>query len=141
MAVRSCPRCRSLFQYTSGDPICQKCKDLEEREFQVVRKFVRDNPKSTISETSKETHVSTKLIVKFIKQDRLQVSPESPMVVECERCGEMIKSGKFCKACAKELAQGLGNHKQPAKRPAVGTPRDTSPKMHFLNKENINKRS
>lgn len=134
MAVRSCPRCRSLFQYTSGDPICQKCKDLEEKDFQVVRKFVRDNPKSTISDTSKETHVSTKLIIKFIKQERLEVSPESPMGVECERCGKIIKSGKLCKECSKELAQGLGNHKESAKKSSAPVKQDTSAKMRFLNK-------
>jgi len=136
MALRSCPRCKKLFQYTSGDPICQNCKDSEEKDFQAVRKYLRDNPKSTISETSKETHVSTKLIIKFIKQERLIISPESPIGIECERCGKTMKSGKFCKECAEELEKGLGNHKQPAKKPEGRTQKDASAKMHFLNKEN-----
>jgi len=140
MAVRSCPRCKSLFQYISGDPICQKCKDVEEQEFQIVRKFIRDNPKSTISETSKETKVSTKLIIKFIKQERLEISSESPIGIECERCGEIIKSGKFCKECTKELERGFVEHKQANKKPEAQTKQSSGSKMHFLNKDNIKRR-
>lgn len=140
MAVRSCPRCKNLFQYISGDPICQKCKDIEEDEFQLVRKFIRDNPKSTISETSKATNVSTKLIIKFIKQERLEISPESPMGVECERCGKTIKSGKFCKECSKELERGFVGHKQIHKKPVGQVQQNGATKMHFLNKDNIKRR-
>jgi len=82
--------------------------DDEEIEFKKVKEYVYDNPGATISETSQETGVSVEKIIRFLREERLEIkSEESNMVLECERCGVPIKSGRYCERCKRELNAGF----------------------------------
>jgi len=105
--LRNCPRCGRIFTYI-GRPICNRCMDDEEIEFKKVKEYVYDNPGATISETSQETGVSVEKIIRFLREERLEIkSEESNMVLECERCGVPIKSGRYCERCKRELNAGF----------------------------------
>ena len=39
MNVRNCRKCGRMFNYVSGPPICGKCREQAEEQFQVVKKF------------------------------------------------------------------------------------------------------
>lgn len=105
--VKNCRRCRKIFMYTMGPQICDACKKLENEEFEKVRTFVRDFPGATVQEVSKETEVPTHLIYRFLKEGRLEVSESSPIALQCENCGNRIKSGRFCITCSKRLANDM----------------------------------
>jgi len=105
--VRNCRRCQRIFMYVTGPQICEACKKLEEEEFEKVRAFVREFPGANIQEVSRETGVSTHLIYRFLREGRLEVSESSPIALQCENCGVRIKSGRFCIACSKRLANDM----------------------------------
>ncbi|MGE5632526.1 MAG: TIGR03826 family flagellar region protein [Caulobacteraceae bacterium] len=101
--IRNCPRCGKIFTYM-GRPICNKCLEAEEDEFKRVKEYIYDNPGATISETSQATDVSVEKIMRFLREERLEIRSEnSNMILECERCGVAINSGRFCEKCKKDM--------------------------------------
>jgi len=120
--IRNCPRCGKIFTYL-GRPICSKCLENEENEFKVVKEYVYDNPGATISEVAQETEVTVEKIMRFLREERLEIKSEnSNMLLECERCGRAINSGRFCENCKgqmnKDFKREFGlDRKEPEPKP------------------------
>lgn len=120
--IRNCPRCGKIFSYT-GRPICNRCIETEENEFKIVKEYIYDHPGATIPEVSQETEVSVEKIMRFLREERLEIKSEnSNLVLECERCGRAISSGRFCENCkgqiSKDFRREFGlDRKAPAPRP------------------------
>ena len=59
-------------------------------------------------EVSEATGVSTEKIMRFLKEERLQVSAENPnMLLECEKCSRPVSTGRFCQSCKNDLHTSL----------------------------------
>ena len=122
--IRNCPRCGKIFTYFTR-PICNRCIDIEEGEFNVVKDYIYENPGATISEVAQETEVSVDKIMRFLREERLEIKSEnSNLVLGCEKCGRSINSGRFCENCkgqiAGELRKEFGlDKKEPAQRPQL----------------------
>jgi flagellar operon protein (TIGR03826 family) len=107
--IQNCRRLRKIIMYTMGPKLCEDCKKLEEEEFQKVRKFVREYPGATIQEVSAATEVPQNTIHKYLKDGRLEVAENSPIAIQCEKCGARIRSGRFCAQCSASLARDMMN--------------------------------
>ena len=95
--LRNCSICGRLFAYQQGRTICSRCLDQEEEQYAIVRKYVRDHPGATVFEVAEETGVEEEIILQFLRDGRLQ-SRGFAEVLECQRCGKIISSGKYCSA-------------------------------------------
>lgn len=105
--LRNCSRCGRLFGY-AGRPICSYCVEEEEDEFKKVKEYLYDYPGSTVFEVSDATDVEVEKIMRFLKEERLQVSSENPnMLLECEKCGRPVNTGRFCQNCKDELHNSM----------------------------------
>lgn len=101
--IRNCPRCGKIFNYY-GRAICNKCIDIEENEFKLVKEYIYDNPGATISEVSQETEVSVEKIMRFLREERLEIKSDNcNLLLECEKCGRPISSGRFCENCKGQI--------------------------------------
>ncbi|MDE6025307.1 MAG: flagellar protein [Lachnospiraceae bacterium] len=109
MELRNCRNCKKLFNYISGEPICPGCKKVLEDKFQEVKEYIRENPGVNANSVAEECDVSLKQIKKWVREERLTFSDDSLIGLECERCGKMIHSGRFCSSCAGGLSDALGN--------------------------------
>ena len=107
MNVRNCRKCRKLFNYVVGPVYCAQCKQDMEAEFQVVKKYVQDNPGSDIRMVSEACNVDPNKIRQWVREERLCFSDDSPIGIGCERCGATIKSGRFCAKCKAEMTTEL----------------------------------
>lgn len=107
MDVRVCRRCKKMFQYIAGPTVCPNCIKKEEEFFQLVKDYLKEKPGATMKEVSEQTGVSIPLIENFLRQGRLQVSPDSPIGISCERCGAKITTGRFCTKCSNEMIHDL----------------------------------
>lgn len=103
MEVKTCKHCKKLFNYLGGPPICSGCKDKLEAKFVEVKEYVRDNPKVGINEVSEAMEVSTNQIRRWIREERLCFSEDSGVGIDCESCGKIIRSGRYCEACKAKL--------------------------------------
>ncbi len=101
--IRNCRRCGRIYNYIGGPPICQDCKNADEEVFKKVKDYLYDNPGATLSQVAIELEVSVEKIKMFLKEGRLEIMDDSNIVLECERCGKSIKTGRFCKDCQSEV--------------------------------------
>lgn len=135
MNVRNCRVCGKIFNYVGGAPICPRCKEATEQKFQEVKKYVSEHKGADISEVSEECDVDPGQIRQWIREERLQFAEDSPIMIACEGCGAMIRSGRFCEKCKNEMTNGfkdaMGQNK-PAAAPAEKPVRSHENKMRFL---------
>lgn len=108
--VRNCRKCGKIYNYIGGSPICPACKQLEEDDFQKVKRYLYDNPGASITQVSTDLEIGIEKIKRFLKEGRLEIAgDDGNMILECENCGKSIRSGRFCDACEQDLAAGFKN--------------------------------
>ena len=132
MEVVTCRSCGKLFNYIRGAHVCPACQKKLEEKFLEVKKFVRENPDVDIKTLSEEKDVSVAQIKRWVREERLIFSEDSPVGLPCESCGATIKTGRLCDKCKKNLMGGL---RDAASVPKVERPqrkRATDNKMRFL---------
>jgi len=105
--VINCKGCGRLFNALTRTRLCPNCQAKLEDKFQEVKRYINDNPGSTIDIVSEKCEVSAKQIKQWIREERLTFSEESMQGIECEQCGAMIRSGRFCDACKSKLQNEL----------------------------------
>lgn len=141
MNVRNCKRCGKLFNYISGPITCQKCREEMEEKFQEVKAYIRENPGVDIAEVSEVCDVDPRQIRRWIQEERLELSEDSPIKFPCESCGTMIRSGRFCEKCKAQVTKDLTgivnqNKPQEANRgDSSSVSRRANDRMHFLHGE------
>ena len=134
MNVRNCRKCGIIFNYVMGPIVCPRCKEEQENKFQEVKKYVQDNRGADIHEVATECDVDPSQIRQWIREERLEFSADSPVQIACEKCGEMIRSGRFCEKCKNSMANQLNSsiQKKEAPRPQPKKDSRDNPKMRFL---------
>ena len=99
MEVRNCKGCGRLFNVLGTEKLCSACRQGLEDKFQEVKKFLDENPNSSVETVSREMDVSTKQIRQWVREERLIFSEGSMEGIECEMCGAMIRTGRYCEKC------------------------------------------
>lgn len=138
MNVRNCRRCRKIFNYTMGPLYCMTCRQELEEEFQVVKKFVQDNPGCDIRIVSEACNVEPNKIREWVREERLYFSEGSNTGISCERCGVMIQTGRFCNRCKSEMTNTFRSAITPAasaSAPAQKNNSKVNPKMRYLDSD------
>ncbi len=132
MEVRNCKNCGKMFNYI-GKPICPTCEKRLEDKFQEVKQYVKEHKEASITEVAEENEVSVNQIKRWVRQERLAFSDESMVGLECENCGAMIKTGRFCESCKQKLQNNLSNVIKKKPEPVVNKKRESNPaKMRFF---------
>ncbi|MDE7477094.1 MAG: flagellar protein [Lachnospiraceae bacterium] len=136
MDVKNCRKCGKIFNYMVGMPICPACKEKMEEKFQEVKKYIRDNRTADIKEVAKACEVETGQIQQWIREERLEFTADSPVKIPCENCGEMIRSGKYCEKCKREMTNNLSSvmDKPKVVLTEQKKPQSTGNKMRFLDR-------
>lgn len=109
MEVRTCKKCGALFNFVSGLPLCPVCMKEIDDKFSQVKQYIYDHPGVGIHQVSEENEIPVAIIKKWVKEERLAFTEGSAIGVECERCGKMILTGRFCESCKAEVKQQFGN--------------------------------
>lgn len=105
--LRNCRRCGRLFVY-AGRPICSSCMEEDEEIFKRVREYIEQYPKSTVFEVSEALDIPVSKIIQFLREGKLELSPNNTnMLLECEKCGRPISTGRYCTECASAIEKEL----------------------------------
>ncbi|HOJ10371.1 MAG TPA: MerR family transcriptional regulator [Clostridiales bacterium] len=103
--LRNCNRCGKLHNFIGGSLLCPSCRDEDEADFQKIKRYLYENPGATILQVSKDLDINIDKIKRFLKDERLEIiGDEGIPVLECEKCGKPISTGRFCDTCSRELA-------------------------------------
>lgn len=99
MNLINCKECGKVFA-SSGSKVCPDCRQSEEEKFELVKEYLWEHPNSTVAAVSEATNVEEKIIIKFIKENRLQSEGlDIDYTLECKSCGKEIDSGVYCDSC------------------------------------------
>lgn len=131
MEVKNCKSCGKMFNYI-GKPICPTCEKKLEDKFQEVKQYVKEHKEASITVVAEENDVSVNQIKRWVRQERLAFSDASMVGLECENCGTLIKTGRFCENCKLKLQMNLSSAIK--KKPSVPEPvkQKESARMRFL---------
>ena len=134
MNVRNCRGCGRLFNYISGPSLCPACREKLEEKFQQVKEYIRENPGVGIREVSEACEVETSQINQWLREERLELTEGSPLMLACESCGSLIRCGKYCDKCKNNLESGFRSilrGEKPVEAP-VERRRTSDSKMRYL---------
>jgi predicted amidophosphoribosyltransferase len=136
MDVRNCKSCGRLFNYLGGRQFCPECMKKLDDKFEIVKAYIYDNPGSNIDIVAKDNDVSTQQIRQWVREEKLQFSDASLVGLSCEKCGVMIKTGRFCPKCKDELAKTIGGLYHATEPDVKKNFSDGKNRMRFLNQDN-----
>lgn len=135
MNVRNCRTCGRIFNYIAGPHICPSCREKMEEKFQEVKEYIRDHKGAGINEVADACGVEIGQIHQWLREERLEVTEDSPIQLACENCGAFIRSGRFCDKCTNSMTQDLRSvlKSNTPQQPALKKkPDKENPKMRFL---------
>ena len=135
MDIRNCRLCGRIFNYMAGPITCQVCRESMEAKFQEVKEYIRTHPGVGIPEVSAACDVEPSQIRQWLRDERLEVTEDSPIYLTCDGCGGPIRSGTLCEKCKMNTAAGFRDVIQKS-RPVATPPKVTKPdnksKMRYL---------
>jgi len=105
--VKACIKCKGLFETMSEREVCPRCLEYLEKQFKVVRRFVREHDLAGIEEVSETCGITIKQLLEWIREEKLSFSKESKVGVPCLACGISIPMGKYCVTCQTKLSKNL----------------------------------
>ena len=114
--------------------MCPTCKEALETKFQEVKEYVRDHKGASINEVSEACDVEQAMIRQWLREERLELAEDSGIMLACDGCGALIRSGKFCLKCKNNLANGFNNvlrGRAPEEEPLIKQ-RSKEARMHYL---------
>lgn len=132
MNVSNCKSCGRLFNVLVNEKICPACKQALEDDFQQVKKYLEENPNASVEEVSRENDVTVKQIKQWVREERLVFSEGSIEGVECENCGTMIRTGRFCEECKMKMKNNLMSALDKPKTPEIKKTEKDRDRMRFL---------
>lgn len=134
MNVRNCRNCGRIFNYLAGPLTCQRCRELLEAKFQEVKEYIRENPGVGISEVADACDVEPSQIQQWLREERLELTENSPIYLTCEGCGASIRCGRFCSQCKNDVTAGFKSvldANRPKEAPKHEFTKD-NPKMRYF---------
>lgn len=132
MEVRACRSCKRLFNYIAGPVRCPACSEALEKKFQQVKSYIWDHKTATLQEISEANDVAVGQLRQWVREERLCFTEDSPVGLECENCGAIIKTGRYCANCKSKLSNTLMSAITKEEKPAHKDPRDTRNRMRSI---------
>lgn len=97
----ACDKCGGSMKYRGiGEYSCEKCNNIMYDDYGKVRNYLESHPGATQVEVAQATGVGKTVIRRFLREDKIEIAPNSLVFMYCERCKSPIRSGRYCDRCA-----------------------------------------
>lgn len=107
MENRNCRNCGKVFRYVTGYPLCNECKLEDEDLYRKIKEYIRFNPGKKIEDVAKSLDINPREVLRFLREERLEIPANSEKYLMCEFCGKTIRTGRFCESCKKDIDSSL----------------------------------
>ena len=104
MALMKCPRCGKVFDKVRS-PVCVRCRDEEERDYDKIRESLERHPNMNADETVKDAQVDLAVITRMVKEGFMVDTAQLAGSTKCGMCSApaISLSKKLCQACLEKL--------------------------------------
>ncbi len=117
----NCPVCGGIMVFKGvGEYECEDCHQVEYDDYGKVRLYIEKHRGATAGEVEQETGVSQKTIRKLLRDERIEVTPDSRAFLRCEVCGEPIRSGRYCQKCQVNVNRRIEEQARAKKKNMTG---------------------
>jgi len=131
--TKNCKICGRMFSHSHND-ICPTCIIRDEEDFQKVRLFLKEFPGSKMDVVEQYTNVSRKKILRYLREERLELSEGSVDFLRCAKCGKPITTGMYCSDCYINFSKEINTLFN------IETEENVSARMHIkINKRKLGK--
>ncbi len=104
MKLVRCKKCKKMYELISiHNKYCPECTRRDYERYISVRTYVKENPGITVSQVAEDLGINVSLIIKYLKEEKLEVSGVSSSFLICQSCGEKISTGTHCANCKRNL--------------------------------------
>lgn len=102
-----------------------------------TREYLRNNPRASLAQIAEENDTTIQQLKQWVREERLVFTDDSPVALECENCGALIRTGRYCKNCKGNLANNMQKaiHKPEPQVEKVKKPIREKERMRFLDKD------
>lgn len=94
----TCMICDISYPCDNMRKLCPGCRTVDKNVFNLIREFLYAFPGASINEVTKETGISSSLVLKYLREGRIE-TVGGLNVIECEECGISISHGHLCNKC------------------------------------------
>jgi len=109
MALANCDLCQRMFDAWGGQRRCQPCLEAQERDWKVVREYVKSHPGTNILVVADATEVPERRIREFIMAGLLEPSQMTGAHYPCRKCQGPIATGEYCPTCLGRLGRDIAS--------------------------------
>jgi rRNA maturation endonuclease Nob1 len=102
-----CEICGRVVILTAYD-VCYRCRGQRQREVELIFNHLKEHRGASINTIAAATGVNAALVLKLVQKGNLEVFRPA-FSKRCEKCGQAIDEGKFCKNCASGIKAGIKN--------------------------------
>ena len=88
-----------------------------------------------MAKVAEDCQVDERQIKQWLREDRLEVTEDSPLLLNCESCGAQIRSGRFCDKCKATMTttfNGIVKSYKPTQNSSAPSNKKSESKMRFL---------
>ena len=103
MELRVCEVCKRMFQGIGENNVCPRCMISHEEAFNRVKDYLRKCPGTAMPILSEETGVSIPVLEQYLRQERIEIAPNSQVMLACNKCGAEIVTGMYCEPCGRSI--------------------------------------
>ncbi len=104
MKLVRCKKCKKMYEFISIDNnYCPDCLNKEYERYLAVRAYIKNNPGITVRQVSDDLNVRVPLVMKYLKEEKLEILPTSNSFLKCQNCGAEIITGVYCDNCKRTL--------------------------------------
>lgn len=122
MALANCFECNRMFDSRGGARRCQGCLDAQERDWKLVRDFVKSNPGIHLDRVVEATEVPAQRIREFITAGLLEPEGMTGAGYPCHKCGTQITRGEYCNSCLSSLGRQVADSLEKSRETPSGRP-------------------
>jgi tRNA(Ile2) C34 agmatinyltransferase TiaS len=103
---KECEVCKGKMVFKGvGEYACEDCGAIAYDDYGKVRIFLEKHPRSNAQDAETATGVAGRIIRQMLRDEKLEVAPDSKVFLRCEGCGVNIRSGLFCAKCEVQYRQ------------------------------------
>lgn len=96
---KNCKRCGKPFSTVLQYTICPACMEEENKRFNRTRDYIYSTPLATEEDITNACDITKEELMRWIREEKIQLAEDSPISYPCESCGTKIRRGHFCLDC------------------------------------------